>query len=148
MAVKQNIFDCNIHSLTVYSCMHLILIYLSCTQFIYLSFQEEQAKKKQETLEKKAESKALLEQEMKSIQTSGKQPLAKTTQAQIQVMYINTGCIIYQKNGVLLCWTTVFLTVSLYRTVTLQTHQYCYALWTVCNLLHIIFSHLSPIMSV
>lgn len=85
---------------------------------------------------------------MKSIQTSGKQPLAKTTQAQIQVMYINTGCMTYQKNGVLLCWTTVFLTVSVYRTVTLQTHQYCYALWTVCNLLHIIFSHLSPIMSV
>ncbi|PNF21082.1 Coiled-coil domain-containing protein 124 [Cryptotermes secundus] len=45
---------------------------------------EEQAKKKQEVLEKKAESKALLEQELKSIQTSGKQPLAKITQAQIQ----------------------------------------------------------------
>ncbi|KAJ9583958.1 hypothetical protein L9F63_021703 [Diploptera punctata] len=45
---------------------------------------EEQAKKKQEILEKKAESKALLEQELKSIQTTGKQPLAKITQAQIQ----------------------------------------------------------------
>lgn len=45
---------------------------------------EEQAKKKQEILEKKAESKALLEEELKSIHTSGKQPLAKITQAQIQ----------------------------------------------------------------
>ncbi|KAJ4435388.1 hypothetical protein ANN_18003 [Periplaneta americana] len=45
---------------------------------------EEQLKKKQELLDKKAESKALLEQEMKSIQTAGKQPLAKITQAQIQ----------------------------------------------------------------
>jgi hypothetical protein len=34
---------------------------------------------------------------MKSIQTSGKQPLAKITQAQIQVMYMKRGCIIHQK---------------------------------------------------
>ncbi|PSN40012.1 Coiled-coil domain-containing protein 124-A [Blattella germanica] len=45
---------------------------------------EDQAKKKQEMLEKKAESKAMLEQEIKSIQVTGKQPLAKITQAQIQ----------------------------------------------------------------
>ncbi|XP_021935101.1 coiled-coil domain-containing protein 124, partial [Zootermopsis nevadensis] len=45
---------------------------------------ESQVKKKQELLEKKAESKALLEEELKSIQTTGKQPLAKITQAQIQ----------------------------------------------------------------
>lgn len=49
-----------------------------------LQRKEDQAKKKQDILEKKAESRALLEQELKSIQTSGKQPLAKITQAQIQ----------------------------------------------------------------
>jgi len=41
-------------------------------------------RRNKDILEKKAESRALLEQEMKSIQTSGKQPLAKITQAQIQ----------------------------------------------------------------
>lgn len=46
---------------------------------------------------KKAESKALLEQELKSIQTSGKQPLAKITQAQIQVIYIKRNFAIDQK---------------------------------------------------
>ncbi|XP_046999876.1 coiled-coil domain-containing protein 124 [Schistocerca americana] len=45
---------------------------------------EEQLRKKQAVLEKKAESKALLEQELKTIQTTNKQPAAKITQAQIQ----------------------------------------------------------------
>jgi hypothetical protein len=56
-----------------------------------------QVKKKQELLEKKAESKALLEQELKSIQTSGKQPLAKLTQAQIQVMCIKRSFTVHHK---------------------------------------------------
>ncbi|XP_067002713.1 coiled-coil domain-containing protein 124 [Anabrus simplex] len=45
---------------------------------------EEQARKKQILLEKKAESKALLEQEMVSIQPTAKQPLSKITRAQIE----------------------------------------------------------------
>lgn len=44
---------------------------------------EELEKKKQEQLEKKAQAKALLEKEMDSIKTHGKQPLAKITRAQI-----------------------------------------------------------------
>lgn len=65
-----------------------------------------QAKRKQELLEKKAESKALLDQELKSIQTSGKQPLAKITQAQIQVMY--KRFITKLNKSVLYCMTLVW----------------------------------------
>ncbi|XP_026480968.1 coiled-coil domain-containing protein 124 [Ctenocephalides felis] len=44
---------------------------------------DEQERKKQQLLEKKAEAKALLEQEMSSIKVAPKQPLAKITRAQI-----------------------------------------------------------------
>lgn len=50
-----------------------------------LSLQESKEKKKMEQLEKKQEKKSILEQEIKSIKTTGKEPLAKITQAQIQV---------------------------------------------------------------
>lgn len=48
---------------------------------------EEQEKKKNEALQKKAEAKALLEQEMNSIKvsTAGKQPMSKVTRLQIQM---------------------------------------------------------------
>ncbi|KAK3917213.1 Coiled-coil domain-containing protein 124 [Frankliniella fusca] len=47
---------------------------------------EEQEKKKAEALQKKAEAKALLEQEMSSIKVStGKQPISKITRQQIQL---------------------------------------------------------------
>lgn len=45
---------------------------------------DEQVKKKQELQDKKAESKALAEKEMNSIQITKKQPITKITQAQIQ----------------------------------------------------------------
>ncbi|CAH0380890.1 unnamed protein product [Bemisia tabaci] len=45
---------------------------------------ESKEKKKMEQLEKKQEKKSILEQEIKSIKTTGKEPLAKITQAQIQ----------------------------------------------------------------
>lgn len=47
--------------------------------------QEEQEKKRQQQLEKKAEAKALLEQEMATIKVGGKQPAAKITRAEIVV---------------------------------------------------------------
>jgi hypothetical protein len=81
--------------------------YFSYKYFLLLFFfQEVQAKRKQELLEKKAESKALLDQELKSIQTSGKQPLAKITQAQIQVMY--KRFITKLNKSVLYCMTLVW----------------------------------------
>lgn len=107
MVVKQNIVDSSIHFLSVYSCTHLIFIHFNCKWFLYIYFQDDQAKKKQDVLEKKAESRALLEQEMKSMQTPGKQPLAKITQAQIQVRYINRGCFVQQKL-ILFYWRTGF----------------------------------------
>nr|CAD7463241.1 unnamed protein product [Timema tahoe] len=45
---------------------------------------DEQARKKQELLDKKAQSKALLEEELNSIKPASKQPAAKITQAHIQ----------------------------------------------------------------
>lgn len=44
---------------------------------------DDQERKKQQLLEKKAEAKALLEQEMNAIKVAPKQPLAKITRAQI-----------------------------------------------------------------
>lgn len=46
--------------------------------------QEDMERKKQQQVEKKAEKKALLEQEMGSIQVSAKVPASKITRAQIQ----------------------------------------------------------------
>ncbi|XP_046404027.1 coiled-coil domain-containing protein 124 [Ischnura elegans] len=45
---------------------------------------EEKEKKKQEILEKKAEAKQLLTEELSQIQVGGKQPLSKITRAEIQ----------------------------------------------------------------
>lgn len=49
------------------------------------SRKEEEDRKKAELLRKKAENKALLEQEMASIKTTSKQSIQKITQAQIQM---------------------------------------------------------------
>lgn len=49
---------------------------------------------------------------MKSIHTSGKQPLAKITQAQIQVRYIKRDYIVQQKMKFYYIGEQVFLTVS------------------------------------
>jgi hypothetical protein len=54
---------------------------------------------------------------MKSIQTSGKQPLAKITQAQIQVRYIKRGYTVQQKMKFYYIGEQVFLTVSVQASV-------------------------------
>jgi hypothetical protein len=48
-------------------------------------FQEEQERKKQELLQRKAESKASLEDEISKIKIGGKQTQAKVTRAEIEV---------------------------------------------------------------
>lgn len=53
-------------------------------QFLYI-LQEEQEKKRQQQLEKKAEVKALLEKEMATIKVGGKQSVAKITRAEIVI---------------------------------------------------------------
>jgi hypothetical protein len=52
---------------------------------VFLFFQEEQERKKQELLQRKAESKASLEEEISKIKIGGKQTLAKVTRAEIEV---------------------------------------------------------------
>lgn len=54
---------------------------------------------------------------MKSIQTSGKQPLAKITQAQIQVVYIKRGYIVQHKMKFCYIGEQFFLTLSVQATV-------------------------------
>ena len=54
---------------------------------------------------------------MKSIQTSGKQPLAKITQAQIQVRYIKRGYIVQQKIKFYYIGEQFFLTVRVQASV-------------------------------
>uniref|UniRef100_A0A1B6ED03 Coiled-coil domain-containing protein n=1 Tax=Clastoptera arizonana TaxID=38151 RepID=A0A1B6ED03_9HEMI len=49
-----------------------------------LQKKEDKEKKRQELVQKKAESQALIEQELNSIKTAGKQPLSKVTRAEIQ----------------------------------------------------------------
>lgn len=51
------------------------------------------------------------------MQTSGKQPLAKITQAQIQVRYIKRGYIVQQKMKFYCIGEQVFLTVSVQASV-------------------------------
>lgn len=48
-------------------------------------FQEELERKKQEQLQRKAESKASLEEEISKIKIGGKQTLSKVTRAEIEV---------------------------------------------------------------
>lgn len=48
-----------------------------------INMQEELEKKRQQQSEKKAEAKALLEQEMATIKVGGKQPASKITRAEI-----------------------------------------------------------------
>lgn len=65
--------------------------------------QDERDRKKQEQLEKKTETKALIEQEVNSIKSTGKQPLAKITRSEIMVAVIS--CSLFK----------LYLTISLQK---------------------------------
>jgi len=73
---------------------------------------------------------------MKSIHTSGKQPLAKITQAQIQVMYIKRGYIVQQKMTFYCIGEEYFLTVQTSVLPTDSSYRHFLGLYFLSCVIH------------